>query len=89
MKLHADLWRCQEYERTGYVWEQYDALTGEGRRRFVGRCIRIYGGPDYHYLLQSPIHWLDITGHTECVFHSPLRDIVPVYLTPTLLHSYI
>jgi hypothetical protein len=25
----------QEYERTGYVWEQYDALTGEGRRRSV------------------------------------------------------
>ena len=21
-----------EYERTGYVWEQYNALTGEGRR---------------------------------------------------------
>lgn len=25
----------QEYERTGYVWEQYDANTGEGRRRCV------------------------------------------------------
>ena len=25
----------QEYERTGYVWEQYDAITGEGRRRYV------------------------------------------------------
>lgn len=23
----------EEYERTGYVWEQYDAKTGEGRRR--------------------------------------------------------
>ncbi|TDL27204.1 glycoside hydrolase family 63 protein [Rickenella mellea] len=22
----------KEYERTGYVWEQYDALTGEGKR---------------------------------------------------------
>ncbi|KDR81799.1 hypothetical protein GALMADRAFT_221665 [Galerina marginata CBS 339.88] len=22
----------QEYERTGYVWEQYDAITGEGKR---------------------------------------------------------
>ncbi|GBE82451.1 Probable mannosyl-oligosaccharide [Sparassis crispa] len=22
----------KEYERTGYVWEQYDAVTGEGRR---------------------------------------------------------
>lgn len=32
--------RLQEYERTGYVWEQYDALSGEGRRRWVVlRCI--------------------------------------------------
>ena len=23
----------QEWQRTGYVWEQYDAETGEGRRR--------------------------------------------------------
>ncbi|KAG6869007.1 hypothetical protein C0993_005665 [Termitomyces sp. T159_Od127] len=22
----------KEYERTGYVWEQYDATTGEGKR---------------------------------------------------------
>jgi hypothetical protein len=22
----------QEYERTGYTWEQYNALTGEGQR---------------------------------------------------------
>jgi hypothetical protein len=30
----------QEYQRTGYVWEQYDALTGEGRRRWVDlRCF--------------------------------------------------
>ena len=29
--------RCaaQEYVRTGYVWEQYDALSGEGKRRCV------------------------------------------------------
>ncbi|KAF8488307.1 glycoside hydrolase, partial [Russula emetica] len=27
----------KEYERTGYVWEQYDANTGEGRRRCVIR----------------------------------------------------
>lgn len=25
----------QEYERTGYVWEQYDPITGEGKRRCV------------------------------------------------------
>lgn len=25
----------QEWQRTGYVWEQYDAETGEGRRRYV------------------------------------------------------
>lgn len=25
----------KEYKRTGYVWEQYDPLTGEGRRRYV------------------------------------------------------
>ena len=25
----------QEFERTGYTWEQYDAITGEGRRRYV------------------------------------------------------
>jgi hypothetical protein len=25
----------QEFERTGYAWEQYDAITGEGRRRYV------------------------------------------------------
>lgn len=24
---------AQEYERTGYVWEQYDAISGEGKRR--------------------------------------------------------
>lgn len=29
---------AQEYERTGYVWEQYDAVTGEGRRRYDSCC---------------------------------------------------
>ena len=29
----------KEYERTGYVWEQYNANTGEGQRRSV---IRTY-----------------------------------------------
>jgi hypothetical protein len=29
----------KEYERTGYVWEQYDANTGEGRRRCVNPNI--------------------------------------------------
>ena len=32
-------WCCliglKEYERTGYVWEQYDANSGEGKRRCV------------------------------------------------------
>lgn len=29
----TDSWcACQEYQRTGYVWEQYDPDTGEGRR---------------------------------------------------------
>lgn len=23
----------QEWKRTGYIWEQYDAQNGEGRRR--------------------------------------------------------
>jgi hypothetical protein len=31
----AEFLKClmQEYERTSYVWEQYDAVTGEGKRR--------------------------------------------------------
>ena len=42
-ELYADLRRnvientFKEYQRTGYVWEQYDAITGEGRRRQVGK----------------------------------------------------
>ncbi len=28
----------KEYERTGYVWEQYEANTGEGQRRCVIRA---------------------------------------------------
>jgi hypothetical protein len=31
--LFGRLTFMKEYERTGYVWEQYDAVTGEGRRR--------------------------------------------------------
>jgi mannosyl-oligosaccharide glucosidase len=32
--VSASLLRAvQEWKRTGYVWEQYDAETGEGRRR--------------------------------------------------------
>jgi len=37
-ELYTDLRRnvventFKEYQRTGYVWEQYDAMTGEGRR---------------------------------------------------------
>lgn len=30
--LNTCSYSLQEYERTGYVWEQYDALTGEGKR---------------------------------------------------------
>lgn len=29
----------QEYERTGYVWEQYHAMTGRGQRRLVLRIF--------------------------------------------------
>lgn len=29
------LTHMKEYERTGYVWEQYDPNTGEGKRRCV------------------------------------------------------
>jgi mannosyl-oligosaccharide glucosidase len=25
----------KEYQRTGYVWEQYDSISGEGKRRYV------------------------------------------------------
>lgn len=32
----------REYERTGYVWEQYDALTGEGRRRCILNSHPVY-----------------------------------------------
>jgi hypothetical protein len=31
--LAVVLMTTQEWKRTGYVWEQYDAETGEGRRR--------------------------------------------------------
>jgi hypothetical protein len=26
-------YRVQEYERTAYTWEQYDPMTGQGKRR--------------------------------------------------------
>jgi mannosyl-oligosaccharide glucosidase len=41
-----DLAACwlQEYQRTGYVWEQYDATTGQGKRRRVVVLIRHTGG---------------------------------------------
>jgi hypothetical protein len=33
------LTQVKEYERTGYVWEQYDPNTGEGKRRCVPRTL--------------------------------------------------
>jgi len=56
----------QEYERTGYVWEQYDALTGEGRRRLVNyRCY--VGGMfiNIHFFCKSSFHRLDVIGLFE------------------------
>jgi hypothetical protein len=35
--VRLSYFEMKEYERTGYVWEQYDANTGEGRRRCVVR----------------------------------------------------
>lgn len=32
----------KEYERTGYVWEQYNALTGQGQRRWVEDNSQLY-----------------------------------------------
>ncbi|KAG6861740.1 hypothetical protein C0995_012745 [Termitomyces sp. Mi166 len=48
----------KEYERTGYVWEQYDAISGEGKRRqaFFAENIQSYS----HYVF-SVIHLPD--GH--------------------------
>ena len=40
----------QEYERTGYVWEQYDAVTGEGKRRSVARCTHSCAHADFDWL---------------------------------------
>jgi hypothetical protein len=31
----------QEWKRTGYFWEQYDAQNGEGRRRSVEFCCSL------------------------------------------------
>ena len=32
----------EQYQKTGYVWEQYDAITGEGRRRYVNAQQGLY-----------------------------------------------
>lgn len=54
----------QEYERTGYVWEQYNALTGEGKRRQVHSCGML-GLVLIFPTLQPSIHRLDIVGITK------------------------
>ena len=65
--LGPGLTREQEWQRTGYSWEQYDAETGEGRRRYVflddGSRLR---------LSQSSIHRLDSISHDEYVRSSGL-----------------
>ena len=59
----------QEFERTGYAWEQYDAMTGEGRRRyakFICRCVNIsLTFYLFFTIVKSPIHWMDIINRTE------------------------
>jgi len=56
----------QEYERTGYVWEQYDALTGEGRRRFL-LYSDASGRTFLPRSLQSPVYRMDVIDSLEWV----------------------
>ncbi|KAJ3573199.1 hypothetical protein NP233_g2589 [Leucocoprinus birnbaumii] len=40
----------KEYERTGYVWEQYDPVTGEGKRRLdVVDCTHFFLSRSMHF----------------------------------------
>lgn len=73
----------QEYQSTGYVWEQYDALTGEGSRRFVlsfssTRLVRLSCfSPTRRltrssaYSRQSSFHRMDLSYRLEYVSLSP------------------
>lgn len=59
----------QEYERTGYVWEQYDALTGEGRRRWVVSCSDTRACLFLHFLPSHPFTgWTSLVSLSECLF---------------------
>ena len=62
----------QEYQRTGYVWEQYDALTGEGKRRFVLRDLFLGASAEpaqltttFSPLKQPSIYGLDLARDFE------------------------
>jgi hypothetical protein len=58
----------QEYERTGYVWEQYDALTGTGMRRLVPCILSL---PCHLFGRSHPFTgWTSLVTLSECMFVS-------------------